>query len=522
MDAPTYAWPLPRPSLPHDILLHIFDMGTFHSPGLDDRTDFPLLISQVNKTWRSLALQSSRLWATIVYKGHPKFVVMPIMHGAKHKRKINPRSSFYYPLIYLFLERSRAQPLSIYIDIRHRDHDYTVREVDVGGEGHPIDPLLRLLTPHGARFKHFSFIANTWIDIIQLLRFHIYHLRMPQLESFELSRAYLSQSFQQLFEPRVLLKRVPFCVKPEGGADQVGIVGPAVQIRWPNVKSVVLSGTPMRWRIWCFTNLESLTLKFLAVEARASAEEFRNVLQTVAHTLRHLDIQGSTPVITEEEELELELAPLDPVQLSELRELCIGYTEPRHLFWLIRSIRAPALVSLEICDLWECYGEFCTEIEQSPMSFMGDGMSRDASEVFGMAMEYRLFALGGIKHLTLRFVRLQPGLIDALTVSVVDESYAQYPSLSLSPAERFLLSLSSLDTLTLEATDFEALALNIFRNPQRLPKNPLRVLHVDSCDPWRVGYADPGSEEVRRQTSYAGDFCVEQSWSSPTTIIASQ
>lgn len=176
------------PVLPVDIILHIFVVGTFDSSDLEDRTAFPLLVSQVNRSWRALALQATPLWKTLVYKGHPKFILIP-----PSRNKIKP--SEYYPLINLFLERSSTRPLTIHLDLRHYDHDYAIREADTTGSGHPIDPLLRLLTPHGSRFQHFTFISNTWIDVVQVLRYHIYNLQMPLLESvcvFQLTVVYTS------------------------------------------------------------------------------------------------------------------------------------------------------------------------------------------------------------------------------------------------------------------------------------------------------------------------------------------
>lgn len=451
---------------------------------------FPLLVSQVNKTWRSLAHQSSWLWSSIVFRGFPKFVIVPLSPN----HKVNP--NFYYPLIAYFLQRSRKQPLDIHIDIRDPHHDYTIREVDVGGQGHPIDTLMHLLTPHGPRFKTFRFIANSWIDTIQLLRHHIYQLHMPQLESFELSRAHLSQAFLFVFEPRPFLRRVPFPVKPDEGAGNAGQSGPVVQRRWPSVRRVIISGTPLRWSLWCFPNLESLTLTFIAAEARPSPSDFRAMLRSVAHSLRHLDLQGSTPILNPLDESQMEYGGLDPIQLPALCSLSIGYTEVHHLAYIIRSVGAPSIVSLEICDLWPCYREFCQQVEQMNRGYVFDTI-RDASGMVGMIMSHMPFNLRCIQNLTLRYMKLQPGLIDALSLPTLDGAAR--------PPERLLTSLPLLDTLTLESTDFEELAYQVFCNPERSPKYSLRVLNVDSCVPWRVGYADPGAQQVARQTYHFDD-----------------
>ncbi|KAF7974175.1 hypothetical protein HWV62_13307 [Athelia sp. TMB] len=432
-------------------------MGTLHSLDVEDRMEFPLLVSQVNTTWRTLALNSSRLWASIVYKGFPKFVLTPVML-TKQKLKVNPHGLFYYPLIALFLQRSRAQPLDIHIDIRDPHHDYTVREVDVSGLGHPMDTLLHLLTPYAFRLRGFHFITNTWIDVIQLL--------------------------------------LPFCVKPQGGAETAGLFGPVVQKKWPNVKHVVLSGTAVQWRLWCLPNLESLTLTFLAHDARPSSSEFRSMLQSVAHSLIYLDLQGSTPV-DDTNELQTERERLDPIQLPALGSLCLGYAEPDHLHWIIQSINTPSIVSLEFRDLWECYKDFCQEIEQFSQDNMHDTI-RDASSLFGMIMAHMPFNLRGLRHLTLRYVKLQPCLIDSLSVPALDGVAI--------PPERFLSSLPVLHTLTLEKTDFEQVAISIFHNPERVTKHALKVFNVDSCYPWRVGYVNPGREQVARETYEGMNF----------------
>src|SRR5882762_612465 len=301
-----------KPDLPVDIILHIFVVGTFSSSDLEDRMAFPLLVSQVNKSWRDLALEASRLWNTIVYKGHPKLILIP-----PSREKFKPKD--YYPLINLFLERSGARLLTIHLDLRDFDHDYTVREADTTGPGHPIDPLLRLLTPHGYRFQHFTFISNTWIDIVQVLRYHIYSLDMPLLETLNITRAYMSLSFNTFFEPRALLKRVPFCVKPDGSTDRAGSLDTITQSRWNNLKRVSLSGTPLKWRLWCFTNLTSLTINYLADEARPSSLDLRNILRSNSHCLENLEMHGASPTLSDD-------LIFDQIELPQLRELSIGYT----------------------------------------------------------------------------------------------------------------------------------------------------------------------------------------------------
>ena len=481
-----------KPLLPVDVILHIFDIGTFDSSDLEDRMAFPLLVSQVNKSWRGLTLQASRLWSCIVYNGHPKFVLIP-----PSREKIKPR--IYYPLINLFLERSRARPLTVHLDLRHYDHDYTVREADTTGPGHPIDPLLNLLTPHGYRFQHFTFISNTWIDVVQVLRYHIYGLKMPLLETFELTRAYLSQTFRTLFEPRALLKRVPFCVKPNGGLERTGSLGTVTQTRWPNVKHVVLSGTPMKWRLWCFTNLASLTIGYLADEARPSHVDLRNILRSNAHSLKSLELHGASPGQSDE-------FMDDQIELPQLQELSIGYTHCQNAIWFIRSLHTPSLTSLEICDIWQCYSVFCEHHEKQTFTSMRNH-STDASELCGLILEHMPFPLDKIKYLTFRFVSLWTDRSIIETITAADEASGSDDA-CLPFAARLLMSLPALDTLTLESTDFEPLAFHLFRNPSRLPKYPLPRLQLSSCDPWRIGYTS--SFAGTQRTSHVGDMEVDQ------------
>ena len=497
--------PLKGLPLPLDIILHVFDVGTFDSPDLEDRMAFPLLVSQVNKSWRGLALQASRLWSSIVYLGHPKFTLIP-----PSRRKVKP--SYYYPLINLFLERSRTHPLTIRLDLRHNDHNYTVREVDLTGSGHPIDPLLHLLTPHGSRFLHFIFIANTWSDVVQVLRYHIFNLYAPLLESIELTRAYLSQTFRQNFEPRALLWRVPFCVRPDGEAERTENLGSVTQSRWPNVKHVILNGTPLKWRLWCFTNLTSLTISYLAEDVRPSALDLRNVLRSNAHCLKSFEIHGASPVESDE-------SMHDPIELPQLRELSIGYPHCHDAIWFIRSLHTPSLTSLEICDVWQCYRQFCEHVEKLNFNSIRHH-SRDASELCGLILEHMPFPLDKIQYLTLRYVTLCTGGQIKLIDNITADDALGFDNVFLPVAARLLTSLPILDTLILECTDFEPLAFHIFRNPSKPPKHPLPTLQIQSYDPWRSGYTDsPARAQCR--TSHHRDIEVDQTANSNGMITSS-
>ena len=320
--------------------------------------------------------------------------------------------------------------------------------------------------------------------------------------SSEITRAYLSQTFSTLFEPRPLLNRVPFCVKPNGGAEHAETFGTVTQSRWPNVKRVSLNGIPLKWRLWCFTNLTSLAINFLAEEARPSLLDLRNILRSNAHCLRYLQIHGANPVQSEE-------LIHDQIELPELRELSVGYTQCQHAIWFIRSVYTPSLTSLEICDIWKCYSQFCEHTEKQTFSAIRNH-PRDASELCAQILEHMPFPLEQIKYLTLRYISLwtddQRDLIDAITAAD-DASGAD--DACLPSAGRLLMSFPTLDTLSLECTAFEPLAFHLFRNKRRPPKYPLPKLQLYSCDPWRSGYTDSFSGTLSRAWGH-GDIVVDQ------------
>lgn len=478
------AFGLHKFTLPIDIILHIFDVGTFDSGDIDDHMLFPIHVSHVCKTWRELALNTNRLWRTIVWKGHPKFVKMPLFREMKKK----PRE--YYPLICLFLERSEQRSITIHLDLRNPDHDYSVVEIDVTGRGHPIDNLLFVLTPHASRIRTFTFTSNSWIDVIQVLRYHLYSLKMPNLERFELTRAYLGQAFRPTFEPQALLARVPFCVQPDGGTQRAQLVpGIVKQTKWPKVKHLALVGVPLQWQLWSLYGLTSLKLNYLAGDAVISAKNMRHILRSVASSLRELEIHGSSPEINGDDVFE-------PVELPQLQTLSIGFTRTKQVTWLTNSLFTPSLTSLEIVDLFYCYYQYCRHTEDAELT--GDASTRDVTELCSSMLEHMPFPLDKIKHLTLRYMTLgQLGGEDFIPAADVKEE--SFPS-----AARFLLSLPALDTLTLESTDFEQLAIHLFRNPEKPAKRPLSTLQVLTCKPWRRGFVD-ASRGVECKTSRHND-----------------
>lgn len=478
------AFGLHKFTLPIDIILHIIDVGTFDSGDIEDYMLFPLHVSHVCKTWRDLALNTSRLWTTIAYKGHPKFVKMPLVRENKKK------PPEYYPLICLFLARSEERPITIHLDLRNPDHDYSVVEADVTGKGHPIDNLLNVLTSHASRIKTLTFVSNSWIDVIQVLRYHLYSLKMPNLEHFELTRAHLGQAFRPTFEPHSLLTRVPFPVQPNGGAQRSQLTpGVVKQDKWPKVKHVALVGVPLAWQLWSFYGLTSLRLNYLAGDALLSAKNMRHVFRSVAPALKHLEIHGSSPEVNDGD-------MYDQVELPHLQTLSIGFSRTKQVTWLIKSLLTPSLTSLEIVDIFQCYFQYCRHMEGAEPR--GDASTRDATQLCSEMLEHMPFPLDKIKHLTLRYLTLgQLGGEDFIPAAGVDDA-------SMPPAARFLLSLPALDTLTLESTDFERLAIHLFRNPARPVKRSLRTLEVLTCSPWRKGFIDE-NRGVERKTSRLTD-----------------
>ena len=453
--------------LPRDVILRIIDVGTFDSGDIEDYMLFPLRMSHVCKTWRDLVLNISRLWNTIAYKGAPKLARLPLMRG----NKIPPND--YYPLICLFLKRSEDRLINIHLDLRQPNHDFSVDERDVSGRGHPLDNLLRVFKPHAPRVRTFTFITNTWVDVIQL-RYHIYTLKMPNLERFELTRAHLNQTFRPYFRPRPLFERVPFCVEPIGKTELMLVKGGAVQQdKWPKVKHVVLVGIPMAWKLWSFYNLTSLKLNYLAGNALLSSESMRHILRAVAPVLKHLEIHGSSPLVNN---VDLH----EQVELPCLQTLSIGFSRTAQMTWLIKTLITPALTSLEIVDLLRCYSQYCRQIERMEPEI--EPSTRDVNPLCKEMLENMPFPLDKITHLTLRYLNLsQLGGKDYIPAAGTDDA-------SKPPAARFLLSLSALDTLTLESTDFERLANYLFRNSGNPPERKLRTLEVLTCFPWRRGF----------------------------------
>ena len=462
-------------TLPIDIIYHIIDIGTFDSGDIEDYMLFPLRMSHVCRAWRSMTLNTSRLWRTIAYKAPPKLPKLPLMRGTLQ------RPTEYYPLICLFLERSEERSIDIHLDLRQPDYNYSVVEHDVTGKGHPIDNLLSVLTPHASRIKTFTFISNNWTDVVQVLRHHIYTLNMPNLERFELTRAHLSQTFRPTFDRPSLGTWIPFCVQP---IDMAQLLASRVvqdehkwpkakQVKWPKVKHVVLVGVPLAWRLWSFYDLTSLKLNYLAGNELLSAKNMRHVFRAVAPALQHLEIHGSSPVVDDSDKQ-------SQVELPRLETLSIGFARTSQVTWLTKTLLTPALTSLEIVDIFQCYYQYCRHVEA--VEPKGEPSTRDVTKLCGEMLEHMPFPLDKITHLTLRYLILgQLGGEDF--VPAVGTDYASLP-----PAARFLLSLPALDTLTLESTDFERLAVHLFRNPVNLPKRNVRALEVFTCSPWRMAF----------------------------------
>ncbi|EGN97827.1 hypothetical protein SERLA73DRAFT_74088 [Serpula lacrymans var. lacrymans S7.3] len=276
--------------LPADILLPIFHIAVFQHDLLH-RGTVPVILSHVCKTWRDLAINTPTLWTTIVSRrpGIPPSLQAPEAHG--HKRKTDPLDAF--PLIKIFLSRSRDCPLNIYLDLSWCNSNEAIPEVPQVGD-----------TPFAI------------LDIIA-----------PRLGSVK------------EFEARSLSHATTSITRDKPTPHSI-------------LRSISLCRVHTEWSRWSVTNLTSLTIDYLAYNTRPSLDDLRHILMAISHTLEYLRLYGVIPEVIRGSEPTLPATISSMVTLPKVRELGIGYTHPIEALAFLHAFHFPSLTSLAFEDVY--------------------------------------------------------------------------------------------------------------------------------------------------------------------------
>lgn len=321
-------FPGPIYGLSADILFSIFALGT----SCDEHGgNFPVIVSQVCRFWRKLALQNPLLW-TKIRIGCSKLPPMGPLTGP-----LLPRASS-------FVIRSGQCPLDIKLNfsVVHSRPSLLERDLALYFRLVTHASVDLLASVHG-RVRSLQVISDTE-DITLFLSHKLLPLGMPLLESWTMGRG----------DPMRCLSVSPPVNPPQRfiefdtSGQRGGWLGLEDHLRpitelLPRLRILQFSRTLASWSSWLISGLTSLTINHLPLNQRPPLLQLRYILKMNRDTLEVLELHGSLPRHW--------VADLYPISLPKLRHLRLGYLIQDEAVVILQNLEMPALQSLSLCDI---------------------------------------------------------------------------------------------------------------------------------------------------------------------------
>jgi hypothetical protein len=310
----------PTSSLAAETLAHIFTI-TVQTPKLSQEIcRLSLVLSSVCHRWRTVALSTPALWSNILI-GSPSLGLPLLNH------------------IQLWLQRSHAHPLRIYIDARDPDWDWDESAHCFNDK--EMEQILSLICPHFSRWESLDVLADTWSPI------HTFLCRTSKFATSALRRLSLSRcnaylaSTGQHFTPEALKQPIGLLI---GGA--------------PRLEELSLVGVHVEWSRLRLSNLTELELKYHAQDVTPSIQELAHMLNASAN-LERLTILGwgtrSCTVDDKSEGISEELSRASRfggcegvVHLPKLSVLTFGWLDASHACMVLSLFSLPSLLTLTL------------------------------------------------------------------------------------------------------------------------------------------------------------------------------
>jgi len=306
-----------------ELLLEVFHISTsdIMAPNV-----MPATLSHVSKLWRDLILHAPKLWTKIL-------VVEDLGPDVTEFEKTIDRVQF-------FLAHSAACALDVHIELRTFCDSYMMDDL-----WHPFHDIIDqfrqctrsvslLLAPHIWRIKSFNLDCDEFKPICDV-QSSFPRVPMAMLEALRVRQLFEQQSFQNVLgasdanELTAIAISVPLVPRY------------AVEEMYPKLRSAILATVPVDWQRFCPKNLHTLEISFLPITARPNGRMLRQILLANEHSLESLTIHGAGPA---------DYVP-EPFVMSNVRHLDLGYAYPQELIHLVKCMRVPNLVTLNIIDL---------------------------------------------------------------------------------------------------------------------------------------------------------------------------
>lgn len=311
-------------TLPDDVLLHLFHVGTFETD-VESLDKFPVLASHVCHHWRDLALTRSTLWTTVIVAN----VAADFALSADGTlNEIISKAAF--PQAGAFLDRSLAHPVHVDLRIRRNMFWKHPRHAEA-----IVQLVACLLAPHIARVKGLSLLSDSFFQVASVVD-ALFHLHMPLLEECTIGPR--GKSFDTRTQRHQLQNLFQL---PLRSAVTDDTKSSHETITYPNLRRLRLCQINLNWPRFTLANLQSLAITHLPHALRPSTASLRDILLANDHSLQALDLSGALPLDFGE-----------PYTLSNVHSLALGYHATIEASRFVQSVTFPKLESLSLIDLY--------------------------------------------------------------------------------------------------------------------------------------------------------------------------
>ncbi|KAF8657596.1 hypothetical protein AX16_002177 [Volvariella volvacea WC 439] len=366
----------PIDTLPVELLSYIFVLSTQTENASDRRPLFTSgtvkaagVVCQVSRRWREIALNTPSLWANIC-------VTIEMVGGRALTLEELQNQKVDTSTVELFLRLSRNVPLNILIDIRDPNWDFYepgVANSEFQGVYPPFTPahmltVMSLLRPHVHRWRSVDVLSDLWSPLhtaFTIMNELFLSQGAPMLESLTLMRCNEYASFLSDFQPEEL--HFPAFLDSISSASTPEII-------FPRLRDLCLWGVHANWSSLSHhlskipgQGLSSLILADHCHQVLPSISEFHQLLSSVPR-LHALQLTNSGPAIldpdtineiidtdiseleTVEDEVKAVIQELGQVQLSQLKEIKLGYRTTLEAMQILSMVDAGSAKKLELTD----------------------------------------------------------------------------------------------------------------------------------------------------------------------------
>ncbi|KAK0468838.1 hypothetical protein IW261DRAFT_1597908 [Armillaria novae-zelandiae] len=277
----------PIDALPNELLLDIFAFGA------DDAgdTNFSFLVSAICHSWRSLAINDSRLWTSVTMTVTAAINRLPVpAEEIVYCSEVFPKEC-------TILERSADRDFDFYLDLEDVwEHPEGPDARDSFIELH-LFVLSELLAWYAHRMRSFHVTMLGWEPVADLCSL-LHGIAMPRLDTWDVSA--VGNECYYIFQP-TYEHTLGYHVDPIHVLELHDLQG-SRRLLQPALEHVRCTGIPLNWELFSPSNLKTLRLGFQPSDERVSMETLCRILWNSKDTLEHLeftdilDVRSEAPV----------------------------------------------------------------------------------------------------------------------------------------------------------------------------------------------------------------------------------